>query len=1101
MQKICVLRICSLWNMRSHEKQSISKDGANITLGIMNSNTAVLILIAASFFVFVIPMQSVHAVITFSDEINLSNDNVLSSTPQVALSGNNDVYVIWLNSTPTADVFFTKSTSADLDDFDAPINLSNTITGSISQQQIATSGNNVYVVWRNDTATADDIFFKRSTDNGVSFSDEINLSTTTGIAADAPQIATSGNNVYVVFKDGPDIFFTNSTDNGATFDPDGPFNLSSGASPSPAFTPQIVASGKNVYIVWRDGNTAAADDIFFRVSTDNGNTFNPPLTSAAKKLSITGLNRPSGPQIATSGTDVYVVWRDNGNGDFEMFFANSTDNGATFDPDGPFNLSNDDGESKNQKIKATGNNVYVTWENDPDSTGITGEILFRASTDNGNSFDPPFTAVAKNLSDNTGLSQLPQMATFDDSVYVFWQDKTLDANGDILFRSSSDNGATFSGTSNISNNTATSQAVQAIASDNGVHVVWQDDADGDSDILFRTGTAASVDVVFDSNQYKLSSTATITVTDASSNLSPGTSETINVNVASTTNPAGILLVLSETGLDTGIFTGTLTFTTGTSSSGTLQAAPGNTITATFGGQTGTASIFSRDVNFGFATYDRGALSHITVTDQNSNLFPGVNETISVNITSTADPVGIMLSLTETNVDTGIFGGTANNNLIFMEGNDLFPTSSSITVTAEDTDETGNGISNKIEQVGVKSTTDPIGIILNITEYDDTGIFNGTLTLTTSSSDQATNKIKVTEGDFLTIGNGLSVSRALVIPNPNLSNGAIQVTIPDDNVTATYLGSSDIAEVEDLIGGGGGGGGISRAGLVVNVVAGLSLFGGGGSSGGNSPPSFGTSSFAIIEGDQEGFGGIINDNDTKTLDETKIIKVGQKSTLRFDFTEGGGIGNIEHIGLYTNIRDGQKRQDSDAYIYYDPLKLPQLTIHDPNGIFSEVSFDLLKKDATHFVLKFDIIFAKTMATSDIILESWNLKKWSTINKIPNAIEVISSGIIQEEQSEPIVETFVEDVINDQVIPVWVKSNAKWWSEDEIDNEDFISGIEYLVNEGIIKVSLPDTKGNTLIPEMQPWIKNNAGWWADEMISDNEFLTAIEWLISNDIIQVV
>ncbi|MEX2313132.1 MAG: hypothetical protein WD650_03965, partial [Nitrosopumilaceae archaeon] len=209
---------------------------------------------------------------------------------------------------------------------------------------------------------------------------------------------------------------------------------------------------------------------------------------------------------------------------------------------------------------------------------------------------------------------------------------------------------------------------------------------------------------------------------------------------------------------------------------------------------------------------------------------------------------------------------------------------------------------------------------------------------------------------------------------------------------------------------------------------------------------------------------------------------------------------EHIGLYMNVRDGQKRQDSDAYIFYDPLKSPQVTVHDPNGLFSETNFELLQKDATKFVLKFDLTFAKPMAKSDLILESWNLQKWSTINKIPNAIEVVSSGIVQETSSEPIVDTFVEDVTDDKIVPVWVKTNAKWWSDCTIDDKNFISGIEYLVNEGVIKVSLPDTTDNTSISEVQPWIKNTAGWWADGMISEDEFITAIEWMITNNIIEV-
>jgi hypothetical protein len=436
----------------------------------------------------------------------------------------------------------------------------------------------------------------------------------------------------------------------------------------------------------------------------------------------------------------------------------------------------------------------------------------------------------------------------------------------------------------------------------------------------------------------------------------------------------------------------------------------------------------------------------------------------------------------------------------MEDNYLFTVPSSITVSAQDTDAAGDAINNDVATVDVISNSDPIGITKSLTEIDDTGIFTGILSLSSDISDPSSGTIQVSEGDFLTIGNGLSLSRALVIPNPVSSNNAIKVAVPIDTVTANFLGSSDIASVENKFGGGGGGGGISRAGLVVNVVAGISVFGSGGS-GGNSPPSFGQSSFAILSEGQEGFGGILNDNDAKTLEQTKTVKVGEKAVLRFDYSEGGGIGKIEHIGLYTNIREGQKRQDSDAYIYYDPLKSPQVTVHDPNGLFSDVKVDLLPMDATNFVFKVELTFAKPMAKSDLILEGWNTQKWSSITKVSNAIEVISSGLVQQSASEPIVDTFVEDVTNDQVIPVWIKTNAKWWSDNTIDNENFISGIEYLVNEGIIKVTLHDQTDNTSVSELQPWIKNTAGWWADDMITDDEFLAAIEWLISNGIIQVV
>jgi len=38
-----------------------------------------------------------------------------------------------------------------------------------------------------------------------------------------------------------------------------------------------------------------------------------------------------------------------------------------------------------------------------------------------------------------------------------------------------------------------------------------------------------------------------------------------------------------------------------------------------------------------------------------------------------------------------------------------------------------------------------------------------------------------------------------------------------------------------------------------------------------------------------------------------------------------------------------------------------------------------------------------------------------------------------------------------VPGWVKSNAKWWGDDQIDEETFLAAIEYLVKHEIITVS--------------------------------------------------
>ena len=89
-----------------------------------------------------------------------------------------------------------------------------------------------------------------------------------------------------------------------------------------------------------------------------------------------------------------------------------------------------------------------------------------------------------------------------------------------------------------------------------------------------------------------------------------------------------------------------------------------------------------------------------------------------------------------------------------------------------------------------------------------------------------------------------------------------------------------------------------------------------------------------------------------------------------------------------------------------------------------------------------------------------------------------------------------VVKPTVIPLWVKNNAKWWSEGEIADSDFVSGIQFLIESEIMKVNPPDTVdlSSQSIPS---WIKNNAGWWAAGNISDQDFLSGINFMIENGI----
>ena len=88
----------------------------------------------------------------------------------------------------------------------------------------------------------------------------------------------------------------------------------------------------------------------------------------------------------------------------------------------------------------------------------------------------------------------------------------------------------------------------------------------------------------------------------------------------------------------------------------------------------------------------------------------------------------------------------------------------------------------------------------------------------------------------------------------------------------------------------------------------------------------------------------------------------------------------------------------------------------------------------------------------------------------------------------------------VLPSWIKNNAKWWADGTIGDSDFLSGIQYMIKNNIIKI--PSTQqgsssGDTSVPS---WIKNNAKWWADGTITNEDFVKGIQYLVQHGIIRV-
>lgn len=308
-------------------------------------------------------------------------------------------------------------------------------------QILAASGNNRFVVWIDNSPGNWDILFRRSTDSGATWMPTANLSLNPGRSG-SPQMLVSGSNIHIIWlqtnaaETSSDVFYRRSIDNGATWG--ARINLSTSGSLDPfnyIGAPSIKVSGTNIYVVWLDEGQSSRGDVFFRRSIDNGGTW-----KSIVNLSTNAIDSYN-PTIAVLGSHVYVAWKD-GYGTFDepsdISFRRSADNGATWKAKLKLSNSGDIDRFHQPVIGAASSNVYVAWV----SSNAESAILKR-STNNGATF-----GSTKPLSGFVGESHALEMDVAGSNVYVTVTSfDTLSSCGfdqSIALNRSTDSGATFS---------------------------------------------------------------------------------------------------------------------------------------------------------------------------------------------------------------------------------------------------------------------------------------------------------------------------------------------------------------------------------------------------------------------------------------------------------------------------------------------------------------------------------------------------------------------------------------------------------------------------------------------------------------------------------
>ncbi len=337
------------------------------------------------------------------------------------------------------------------------------------------SAGTIHLVYDDDTqnVTGEDVFYRRSTDRGLTWSTPLKVSTNTTAATTGVLALDSSGNPYVAYvaQNGAtgEIWTTRSTDHGATFQP--PLRVSN-ASRNADLPAIAVDANRNVVVAYIDQDPSNNLLVVNAVrSTDGGATFGP-VQSLAGENNINPL-QPLSLAFDSTGA-AYLAWSTTGGGAGFTARMAIAPNGTTFTVKKTVSDTSVDAFAPRIAVDKS-DALYVTFYNryvNADAT-FNREIMLTKSTNGGSTFSPPV-----NVSNDGGQSFFPSVVPDSlGGVSIVWEDDTGNDQSDVFYVHSSDGGKAFGAPVNLSASPGVSTgAVGAVDALGNLLVLWTDDS-------------------------------------------------------------------------------------------------------------------------------------------------------------------------------------------------------------------------------------------------------------------------------------------------------------------------------------------------------------------------------------------------------------------------------------------------------------------------------------------------------------------------------------------------------------------------------------------------------------------------------------------------
>ena len=350
-------------------------------------------------------------------------------------------------------------------------------------------GDQVHWAWADMSSGDWDVYYARSGDGGDSFSEPVPLATgAPGTQRGHPALAVgSDGSVHVVWESWQDnnwdIYYTRSGDGGATFSQ--PIRVNDVTELDQLRPALAVDSEGIIHIVWQDSRSHDWD-IFYASSTDGGASFEPSL-----RINDETIRDQEDPVNDTHDQGrIHVAWADKRDGAWHIYHAYSIDGGfSASHPVGTGGLA----DKRPSLVAGPHGTVYVAWSNGyinqpaPWGTVTLNLPAYAISADGGETFSDPQNLINDYQYVSIG-AQETSLFVDGDAVHAIAVTSSV-REGNLLWHLRSTGGDWNFGTpAQIAEaNEPFYQSVLAVDANERVHVAW---ASEDTTVHYARADAA-----------------------------------------------------------------------------------------------------------------------------------------------------------------------------------------------------------------------------------------------------------------------------------------------------------------------------------------------------------------------------------------------------------------------------------------------------------------------------------------------------------------------------------------------------------------------------------------------------------------------------------